>query len=69
MNLRDRLAKVKQMHFALDKEIAHLEKTDPNNKSIQPKKKQKLALKDEMRQLERKIWEDDTETVRFDDDR
>ena len=57
------------MHFALDKEIAHLEKTDPNNESIQPKKKQKLALKDEMRQLERKIWEDDTETVRFDDDR
>ena len=69
MNLRDRLAKVKQMHFALDKEITKLEESNTDSTIIQAKKKQKLALKDEMRQLERKIWEDDTETVRFDDDR
>jgi hypothetical protein len=69
MNYRDRLDKVKEMHFALDREIAELEKTNPTSESIQTKKKQKLALKDEMRQLERKIWEDDHESVRFDDDR
>lgn len=57
------------MHSALDQEITELEKSNPGNESIQQKKKLKLSLKDEMRHLERKIWEDDHETVRFDDDR
>ena len=69
MNYRDRLAKVKEMHHMLDNEIALLENSGASSDIIQTKKKQKLAFKDEMRQLERKIWEDDTETVRFDDDR
>lgn len=57
------------MHYVLDKEITKLEHDGASNEILQPKKKQKLALKDEMRQLEKRIWEDGHEIVRFDDDR
>lgn len=67
----DRIRNLTETHRVLDEHIMLHEREHPHTESqlVQEWKKQKLALKDEIRRLERLQWEHDNESVEFDDDR
>jgi hypothetical protein len=66
-----RIAHLKESHRVLDAKIDAHEREHPGteNQLMQDLKKQRLALKDEIRRLERLQWEHDHEYVDLDDDR
>ena len=67
----NRIKHLKEMHRELDKKLSDHERNHAHTEEslVHDWKKQKLALKDEIRRLEKLQWEHDTETVHFDDDR
>jgi len=67
----NRISHLKETHRVLDQKIADHEKQHPHTEStlVTEWKKQKLALKDEIRRLERLQWEYDREHLDLDDDR
>jgi len=63
-----RIKHLEESHRVLDKQINQLLSTGVfEDTKIQEMKKQKLQLKDEIRRLTRLKWEDDHETVHFDE--
>ncbi len=67
----NRISHLKETHRVLDQKISDHEKQHPHTESnlVTEWKKQKLALKDEIRRLERLQWEYDREHLDLDDDR
>lgn len=69
MAFRNRIAHLEKLHQDLDRQISQLEKSNPyNNEKIRDLKKHKLALKDEIRRLNRQAFEHDTQYVNLDDE-
>jgi len=66
-----RIAHLKESHRVLDQKITAHEREHPHSETnlVTEWKKQRLALKDEIKRLERLQWEHDHERVDFDDDR
>lgn len=65
-----RIAHLEEMHRALDKRIDTLERTGVfEDHTLQIMKKQRLALRDQIQQLQRRQWEQDHETLDMDDER
>ena len=64
-----RIEHLNEMHKVLDKKIDDHERNHPGTEEILVTewKKERLKLKDEIRRLTRLQWEDDHETVDFDD--
>lgn len=70
MNNRERLSILQDRHNRLDKQINEMIKQGGHtDEHVTNKKKEKLAIKDEIRRLERAIWDDDHNTFHMDDDR
>lgn len=65
---RTRILQLTESHRVLDEKIIKQEKENPHF-DVTEWKKQKLALKDEIRRLEKLQWEHERESVDFDDDR
>lgn len=70
MDNRERLSILKDRHSRLDKQINEMTVAGSyTDEQITNKKKEKLAIKDEIRRLERVIWDDDHNTFHMDNDR
>ena len=70
MDNRERLSILKDRHARLDREITEMVRVgNYSDEQVTNKKKEKLAIKDEIRRLERVIWDDDHNTFQMDDDR
>lgn len=68
MMYQQRIKHLEELHAVLDKKIDNLELTGKfEDTSLQTLKKQRLQLKDQLRDLRRKQYEHDQE-VDFDDD-
>ena len=67
----NRIKHLKESHRVLDDRISAHEREHPHSESqlVSDWKKQKLALKDEIRRLEKLQWEHDNETLDLSDDR
>lgn len=65
-----RIAHLEEMHRSLDKRIDSMEKTGVfNDATLQTMKKQRLSLKDQIKDLQRRQWDHDHETLDMDDER
>lgn len=70
MDNSERLSILKDRHARLDKEITEMIKEGSfSDEQVINKKKEKLSIKDEIRRLEKVVWEENHETLRWDDDR
>lgn len=70
MDNRERLSILKNRHSRLDQQISEMVRLGTyTDEQVTNKKKEKLAIKDEIRRLERVIWDDDHNTFQMDDDR
>ena len=70
MDNRERLSILKNRHGRLDQQISEMVRLGTyTDEQVTNKKKEKLAIKDEIRRLERVIWDDDHNTFQMDDDR
>jgi len=67
----NRIKHLKESHRVLDDRIDRHEREHPGTESqlVHDWKKQKLALKDEIRRMEKMQWDHDHNSVDFDDDR
>lgn len=67
---KTRIAHLEEMHRSLDKRIDSMEKTGVfNDTTLQTMKKQRLSLKDQIKDLQRRQWDHDHETINMEDDR
>lgn len=65
-----RIAHLEEMHRSLDKRIDSMEKTGVfDDATMQTMKKQRLLLKDQIKDLQRRQWDHDHETINMEDDR
>ena len=69
MSYHKRIDSLTESHRLLDKQIVELEKVNGDHQKISELKKQKLQYKDEITRLTRLQWEEDHESVHFEDDR
>jgi uncharacterized protein YdcH (DUF465 family) len=65
----NRIQHLQEMHAALDKQIDGLEKTGRfNDSQLMDLKKQRLSLKDQISELQRRQWKDDLEYLEDQDE-
>jgi len=65
----NRIHHLQEMHAALDKQIDGLEKTGKfSDTHLSDLKKQRLSLKDQIQDLEKRQWQHDHEYIEVDDE-